>query len=277
MLTCVIAVYSNSFSAFAQPKLAIHAPEKNKQSQQLIKKLTAELSKHVKILDNSLVENIFELENYERPYNLSKQESRKLGVRIGSNFFLLIKTNSFRRSSIEKAEYYESFAAFYLVSSRTGRLVFWKFSKYEKDSPEKSKNALMNSINSTAHEIARKINATNKLELNEVDTSIEELPDLQSPEAKNYRPPLPYKRLKPKYTDIASLYDIIATVDIAVEFDQMGNVLKTEIVRWAGFGLDESVIKIVKQMQWRPCERNGIPLPMRVLLRYNFKNIKTNK
>lgn len=44
-----------------------------------------------------------------------------------------------------------------------------------------------------------------------------------------------------------------------------------EITRRAGYGLDESVAEIIKKMQRRPALREGKPLPIRVLLRYNFK------
>ena len=37
--------------------------------------------------------------------------------------------------------------------------------------------------------------------------------------------------------------------------------------------LDESVDKTVRAMNWRPAERNGKSLPMRFLVRYNFKKI----
>ena len=59
-----------------------------------------------------------------------------------------------------------------------------------------------------------------------------------------------------------------------VDLDANGNILRTDVVRWAGFGLDESVEKTVRSMNWRPAERNGKTLPMRFLVRYNFKKIE---
>ena len=85
---------------------------------------------------------------------------------------------------------------------------------------------------------------------------------------------MPYKRIKPEYTRTAYLYDAKGTVDISVDIDRHGTVNRTEIVRWAGFGLDEAVIAAVMQMSWRPAERGGKTLPMRVLLRYNFTKIE---
>ena len=103
---------------------------------------------------------------------------------------------------------------------------------------------------------------------------IEEMPADDSPAAKNFRSPLPYRRLSPQYTTTAYLYSVAATVDIEVDFDETGKILRTEIVRWAGFGLDEAVTETVRKMNWRPATRAGKPLPIRVLLRYNFKKIE---
>ncbi len=103
------------------------------------------------------------------------------------------------------------------------------------------------------------------------------MPAENSPEAKSFRPPLPYKRIKPEYTQVANLYSVEATVNIEVEVSENGKILKTEIVRWAGFGLDESVTETIHKMQWRAASRNGKTLPLRVLLRYNFKKIEEDK
>jgi hypothetical protein len=85
---------------------------------------------------------------------------------------------------------------------------------------------------------------------------------------------MPYLRIKPEYTNTAFLYDVKATVDAEVSIDAGGNVKRVDIVRWAGFGLDEAVIDAVNKMNWRRGERNGKPLAMRVLLRYNFTKIE---
>jgi TonB family protein len=103
---------------------------------------------------------------------------------------------------------------------------------------------------------------------------LEEMPPENSPEAKNFRSPVPYKRIKPEYTPVAYLYGVAATVDILLDLDEQGKILRTEIVRWAGYGLDEAVTDAVRKMNWRPAERAGKPLPLRVLLRYNFKKVE---
>jgi TonB family protein len=85
------------------------------------------------------------------------------------------------------------------------------------------------------------------------------------------RPPRPYRRIKPPYPDTAARLEIEAIVDALVEIDARGEVGHVQIQRWAGYGLDESVITTIKQMHFFPAMRDSNPIPLRVLLRYNFR------
>ena len=206
------------------------------------------------------------------------KESKNIGAAIGCDYFLLIRSKNQRRSSLEKADHYESYAIIYVISSRTGRLVFWKLQTLEAAKENEAEKLLFDSIKALALEISGKITAMQNEEISERSVAdFKEIPEENTPEAKGFRPPLPYNRIRPKYTDTARLYNIEATVDIEIDVDEAGNILRSEIVRWAGFGLDESVRKTVLEMNWRPASRNGKTLPIRALLRYNFKNIENDK
>ena len=85
------------------------------------------------------------------------------------------------------------------------------------------------------------------------------------------RPPRPYRRLKPAYPEAAALAEVEATVDVLVDVDEKGEVARAEVARWAGYGLDQSVLDTVKQLHFFPAMRDGVAVPMRVLLRYNFR------
>ncbi len=265
--------YLLPFTVNAQ-KIAILTPEKNEQSDKFAKKLETSLPVKFKILDKSLSEAAFDSSIYEKPFNLSLGESKNISSAIGCDYFLLIQAKNLRRFSLEKKEYFESFAAIYVISSRSGRLIFWKLVKGEEKNPDDAEKQLFDSVKSLALEISEKISETEKFEIGEKSApKLEELPDENSPEAKNFRPPLPYKRFRPNYSETANLYAVEATVDILLDIDENGKILSTEINRWAGFGLDESVIKTVTEMNWRPASRNGKNLPIRILLRYNFKKL----
>ena len=259
--------------SFAQ-KIAILTPEKNGQSEKFAEKLTDSLFEKFKVLDSSLSETAFLSSNPEKPFNLTVEEAKIIGAAIGCEFFLLVRSENLRRYSFEKKEYFESFAAVYAVSSRTGRLVFWKLKTFNGYKSADAERLLFDSIADLAKEISDKLPNIAKEEFNEKVSKLEEIPDENSFEAKNFRSPLPYRRISPQYTAIANLYNIAATIDIEVDFDETGKILLTKIVRWAGFGLDESVTETVRKMNWRPATRNQKTLPIRVLLRYNFKKLE---
>jgi TonB family protein len=211
----------------------------------------------------------------ENPYNITATQAREIGSLIGCDLFVLIKSAVQRRSSFSKPEFYEAFAAIYLVSSRTGRLASWQLESYEAAKPVFAEDMLLKSVPAVAGKL--RITAS-RFMADEVaryePDRFDPLPDEGSPNAKGLRPPMPYKRIKPEYTPTAFLYDVRATVEIEVSIDAAGKVVSTDIVRWAGYGLDESVTRAILNMNWRPAERNGKQLPMRVLLRYNFTKIE---
>ncbi len=272
-LLVIVCGFLFSIHTHAQTQIAFLAPEKTDQSNKIREKLEKSFSKHSTVIDSSLSESVFISKQFENSFNLSLDESKNLGSAIGCNFFVLIKTDSLQRFSLEENSYFESYAAFYLVSSRTGRLVFWQLKTFKGKDAAESKTKLLNSTDEISLEFFEEIKKAQEIELAEENIKIEKLPDENSPEAKDFRPPLPFNRLRPEYTKTAFLYGVTATVDVIVDFDKNGKILRTEVARWTGFGLDESAVKTINTMNWRPAERNGEFLPMRILLRYNFKKI----
>lgn len=250
-------------SVYAQ-KIAILSPENNPVSENISSQLSTKLNS----LDSDLVANAFRSTTYENIYNLSNSEAKLIGETVGCEFFVIIRADNFKRSSFAKDNYFESFAAVYLVNSRTGHLIFWKLYNFEDTKMEIANEKLFAAVNIIVTEIKDNLKSEKFYK-----PIIEELPE----DDKNYRSPLPFKRLKPLYTEVASLFLVSATVDIEVDLDEKGKITRTEIVRWAGFGLDESVTETVKKMNWRPAMKSGKTLPIRVLLRYNFKKIEKNE
>lgn len=265
----VIILFSISYAQ----KVAIVTPAKNEQSTILAEKLEKKLSEDFKIIDDSLSETAFNSVIYENFFNLSTNEAKNIGVRIGCDYFILIKAGSLRRYSFERKEFYESYATIFVVNSRSGNLILWKLVSRESKSTQDSQKLLLDSIKDLSEEILGAIKENGEAKINKAK-EIKELPEANSPDAINFRPPLPYKRIRPEYTQAANLYAVEATVDILVDLDENGEILQTEIVRWAGFGLDESVAATVRKMNWKPASRDGKNLPIRVLLRYNFKKIE---
>ena len=89
-------------------------------------------------------------------------------------------------------------------------------------------------------------------------------------DGRGYKDPLPYKRIKPESSPEAYLYGVTATIDAQVDIDSAGKIKSIEFIRWAGFGLEETVETAIRSMIWRPAMQDGKPLASTVLLRYNF-------
>lgn len=237
-------------------------------------KLRAELAKQnsVRVIDDDLSLSALRALNYKTPFNLSLEEAENLGAAIDCEFFFIVKSDTLRRSSFKKDVYFESFANIFLVSARTGRLIAWENPSQEADKPEDAEKALLSEASKIAADFAARIQRGAARERAEREARQKNSNFLEiSDKNENIRTPLPYKSLKPAYTETAAHFEIEAAVEIAVELSAAGSVENAEIVRWAGFGLDEETIKTVRKMQFRPALRNGSPIPVRFVLRYNFR------
>jgi TonB family protein len=79
--------------------------------------------------------------------------------------------------------------------------------------------------------------------------------------------------VKPDYTAEAELADITATVEAMVVFGSSGELGRVEIIRWAGFGLDEAAERAIRQLKFKPATRDGDPISVRAMIRYNFRRV----
>jgi TonB family protein len=212
--------------------------------------------------------------------NLTIQQARDIGSAMDCDFYFIGEAQTLRRSPSTKPVYYESYATVFLVSARTGRLVLWERPTVQRDAPEESEKALL-AILSAAETRQRYfvlMRHTQEDERAERVTAIgssaqiiEVMSDSDGDSSQDVRAPRPYRRLKPAYPEAAARAEVEATVDVLVDIDARGEVGRVEIARWAGYDLDQSVIDTVRQMHFFPAQRDGVAIPMRVLLRYNFR------
>jgi len=228
--------------------------------------------------DLEMTKAAFESLRPDNVFNMTVGDARRVGSVIGSDFYIVVRSGTQKRAALEKADYFEAFVSLFAISSRTGRLADWRLLSQKAATENEAENTLTKSLPPTAIEILKGLRSAANDEAREATPPVlEEPPDPTSPAARNYRPPVPYRRVKPEYTRTAYLYDITATIEITVDLDDKGHISHTEITRWAGYGLDENVRRTVTTMNWRPAERDGKPLPTRFLLRYNFKKVEEDE
>jgi hypothetical protein len=258
-------------------RLALIDPEKDAQSK-FAAALIEAMPESVEVVDAELATAAFHGSRVENPFNMTAGESKNVGAAIGCDFFIVFSSAVQRRSVVRGNDYHEAYAVIRLVSSRTGRLVYFEIVKAEQIDPDQAARVLISEARALAPRIEGAMQTAKKMEASEsVPPPIANAPESGSEAAKAFQLPVPFRRIKPEYVTTAALYSVAATVEILVDLDSAGTITRTEITRWAGFGLDESVEKAVRAMNWRPAYRDGRPLPMRVLLRYNFKRLEAAK
>jgi TonB family protein len=213
--------------------------------------------------------------------NLSLDEARNLGAVLGCDFFVLGDAQTLRRSPSTGPVYFESYASIFLVSSRTGRLITWERPNSRAATSAAAEHSLLNELTGVA--LRNKILvATHRAEVAEradraliIDSNtpvIEQAPDDDKiAEAEGLRLPKPYRRFLPVYPETAAAAEVEAVVDVLVDLDSGGEVMRAEVVRWAGFGLDQATLDAIHKLHFFPAMRAGVAVPIRVLLRYNFR------
>jgi len=215
---------------------------------------------------------------FQGSLNLAIAEARDIGAAIGCDFFVIGVADTVRRSPSTGTAYYESYASLFIVSARTGRLIYWERPLERRDTAEEAEKAMLATLGSRDAPPGLSVSIFRALE----DESAERASAVETPasaievmsddkDSSDARAPRPYRRLKPPYPDSAAVAEVEATVDVLVDIDARGEIGHLEIARWAGYGLDQSVIDTVKQMHFFPAMRDGVAIPMRVLLRYNFR------
>lgn len=232
------------------------------------------------LADRALVRTAARGVGYTGSLNMTLSEARDLGAAIGCDFFITGDAQTLRRSPSIGAAYYEAYASVFVVHAATGKLLMWNRTHVEAASPAEADRQLLTELNHCAANYTRPLEQSldeeikSRAQKSTIAThavAYEEAPAEDSPAAKNFRAPQPYQRLRPPYPSTAAAAEAEATVDASVDIDASGEVANVSIVRWAGFGLDDATINTVRQLHFRPAMRDGIPVPVRILLRYNFR------
>lgn len=238
-------------------------------------------AENLDVLDLGLARAAAHGAGYAPSLNMAVSEARTFGSVIGTDFFVLVDAQTLRRSPSSNQIYFDSYASMFLVSSRTGRLWRFHWLKLPGPTPAQAEKHLLKTISDSkiADLLIGEVRRALEEERTQRSLAIgREVPviavapdDGETANAEGIQLPRAYRRLQPPYPEIAASAEVEAVVDILVDIDKNGDVIYTEIARWAGFNLDESVTKTVRQLHFFPAMRDGTPIPMRVLLRYNFR------
>ncbi len=264
--------------SYAQPpiRLAVidlHGDERGEISP-LLRKLARD--DKLELVDENLTRMAAKGAGYVGSLNLSRDDARALGQSLGCDFYLLGNVQIARRLASGEQFYFEALTGLFIVETRTGRLVKFEFERARGQDENEAYKLLIKLINDGWKRYAGAINLARERHASEIE-SVTQTPgpvkEVLTDESagKGIDQPVFYQRLKPAYTEQAELAGITAIVELEAVFGEDGRVSDLEIVRWAGFGLDESAIATVRLLRFKPAERDGKRLTFRGLVRYNFR------
>jgi TonB family protein len=238
-------------------------------------------SADLEVLDSDLVRAAAQGAGYTPSTNMAVTEARTFGAVIGSDFYVLVDAQTLRRFPSSGEIYFDAYAATFLVSSRTGRLWRFQWLSLNGPSPEQAEKHVMKAISDSKWaepmlgEVRRALEeerTARELAVGREIPIVEPAPENeQAAAAEGMQLPRPFRRLQPNYPPTAAAADVEAVVDVLVDIDKEGEVNYVSIARWAGYGLDEATIETVRKLHFFPALRDGTPIPLRVLLRYNFR------
>jgi len=212
---------------------------------------------------------------YTGSLNLRREEARDLGASLGCDFYFLGKTWNVRRLGSDRETYFESSAAVFLVESHTGSLLLFDLVRSKSGTDAEALAAMKTLLKARSAGYIAMISAAVERILSERTSPSNLVPDeieiLDGDVTRGKTvAPVFFQRLKPVYTDDAALADVAATVEIKAVFGSDGTVGEIEVERWAGFGLDESAKATVRALRFKPASREGRPIKVRAMVRYNF-------
>lgn len=228
------------------------------------------------VLDQDLTNAALQGAAYRGSLNLHRDEARALGQSLGCEFFILGRTLTTRRQVEGNQFYFESLTGIFFVETHSGRLVHFQFLSEKAKAEAAARQQLLAALALVWPACQRALAAARQSHQTAIESAgraTAPLPEvIHDNELKaGDKLPLFYQRLKPDYTTQAEALGISATVELEAVFQANGTVDEIEVVRWAGFGLDEAAVATVKKMRFRPAQQHEKDVSLRGLVRYNFR------
>ncbi len=91
------------------------------------------------------------------------------------------------------------------------------------------------------------------------------------PVGKGVSPPTVVSKIEPEYSDEARDVRVESNVVARLVVSEDGSPIKIQVVRGAGFGLDENAIEAIKSWRFKPGMKEGQPVPVMANVQVNFR------
>lgn len=222
------------------------------------------------VLDAGLVNAAARGAGYDGSLNLTVGDARALARVIGATHLALVTGSIVERES-DNERHWDGFAGLFFVDGRSGQLIQYKGVRSTAGGFEGARATLLARIDADVATWARTLASRPADEAITVRTDVPLDLVATSPIPPDAIEPRFFKRPSPAFTEDADRARAVATVDLVVHFNADGTYGPIEVVRWAGFGLDEAAIEAVRAAAFYPARIDGRPVAARALLRFNFR------
>ncbi len=227
------------------------------------------------LLDADLTQAALRGAGYQGSLNMSGDEARQLGQALGSDFFVVGKVLETRRAADNQQFFNEAAVGLFFVETRTGRLAHFQWLSEKANTEAAARQQLLAALSTAWPACLQALRAAQQNHQAEIESvgNAAPLPEVIRDDELKPSDKLPsfYQRMKPDYTPQAAALNITATVELEAVFQTDGRVGEIEVIRWAGFGLDEISVATVKKMRFRPAQQNEKAVSLRGLVRFNFR------
>ncbi|HJQ70754.1 MAG TPA: energy transducer TonB [Blastocatellia bacterium] len=233
----------------------------------------------VVIIDGAQTRPALAAVGYDGSTNMRNDEARRLGSAMGCDFFVIGRAETLTRSERENQSHEESLIALMIVDGRGGGLALFDLITEKAMPPEASIEGAVKTIAARAPGYVegmlayRAARSRVQPRSSSPDDPVEEVPEQGSSHSIGFTPPEFLNRVKPEYTASADRAGVSATVEAAAVFHRDGSVGEVEVIRWAGYGLDESATRAIRQLKFKPAMRDGRAVSVRAVVRYNFRRV----
>ncbi len=227
------------------------------------------------VLESGLVDAAARGAGYAGSLNLSRDEARRLALSVGATTLVMGATSIGELESDNGRRSFDVAISLFLVDGTTGRLLRYRPFRGGGESRAAAVEAAFVPLRAeiaTWKALADDAERQREERTSDLAWDPAALDMLGSPDGgEGLVPPRFFKRPAPKYTDEAERMRAVATVDLVVQFNADGSYGPIDVVRWAGYGLEESAIEAVRACKFWPARKDGRPITARALLRYNFR------
>jgi TonB family protein len=205
--------------------------------------------------------------------NLSRNQARNFGLALGVDIFVVARTRLVERTGVGANLYGECYVAVGFVGTRSGQLLVFDFIETRASTTGEALALAASRIKEHSQFYAERMRAGFKEQFEAKRLSAEDSAAIELPEEdseSDIEPPTFSSRQQPEYTETARKMGISAVVEIEAVLRRDGTIGNTEVMRWAGFGLDESAVAAVRHLKFKPATMKNLPVSCRALIRYNF-------